>query len=475
MQTFRYYARRLPGAVANAAPASTAAASRSPAVPAAAVNPRSRPSVAAATSATTFHNLTTRRGYATDPKFNEFEYEDDPSDAGGTFVYRPPRDKPHFDGTGGGNTSEQSSRNVPWNAGMISKREVMSPEEARKVYQEFKSHKAVITPGPTDPPGYEPREVNILWRRTSPPERLATSISRLCYNPCYRVAKVPGPDCVNSADLVTVELGYASPALPLEPRPMHRLWKEWKISEGGAAIEKIFRFPNRAMALKFVGGLQYIMKIKISKRECLEHFPSIGIEGRRAFIRWGTHDPEPGISSFDIYCAKQTDRWAGTCGVKDALPEVTKWTFKVDVQKDTKTATKRPVEPILSDTDLSSEVPKPLSTRLLPAIQALVQAKNSLQASGTTANSSVDTLEQVKKNVLQTAQDLIRTADELEQASLDILQGKSSINLAADMSEMELEDEKAFEEAAREETAEAGAAVDGEAAVKDLGEEKSQQ
>ncbi|KAK6532263.1 hypothetical protein TWF281_006455 [Arthrobotrys megalospora] len=207
-------------------------------------------------------------------------------------------------------------------------RSLVTGEEAKELYAGFKPYVGIVKPGPTDLPG-APTQVHILYRETtSPPERIIESIRRLCYNPSYIVTKEFGPHTVKSTDLLNVELGYSSHFLPNELKPMVMVHKAWRIAKGGRAIEKIFRFDNRDSAREFANGLQRLIKIKITKTSLVEHHPSFGIYGRRVFVRWGTEQPEAAISSWDIACAKQTDRWAGSCNVKDLLPEILDWKFE---------------------------------------------------------------------------------------------------------------------------------------------------
>ncbi|KAK6518445.1 hypothetical protein TWF506_005599 [Arthrobotrys conoides] len=207
-------------------------------------------------------------------------------------------------------------------------RSLVTGEEAKALYGEFQAHTAIVKPGPTDLPG-NPTQVHILYRNpTSPPERILESIRRLCFNPSYIVTKEFGPHAVKSTDLINVELGYCSHYLPHELKPMVLVHKNWKISKGGRSLEKIFRFDNRTSARDFANGLQRLIKIKVTKTQLVEHHPSFGIYGRRVLVRWGTEQPHEAISSWDIACAKQTDRWAGACNVKDLLPEILEWTFE---------------------------------------------------------------------------------------------------------------------------------------------------
>ncbi|KAF3901945.1 hypothetical protein ABW21_db0209221 [Orbilia brochopaga] len=396
-------ARRLPAALANA------------------------PQLATALSrAAAFSTSATSHRYATADYYDE----QNPSEAGGDFVYR---NRPQYEDDGrrpsrGSPPANSFSQIRPPGTTKLDRRQVIPPEDSAQLYSEFKPHKGVITPGPTDPPGHEPQEVKLLWRESSPPDRMLESLARLCYSPSYRIAKAPAPDTISSAELIGVQLAYGATQLPTTPRPMTRSYKEWKIGKGGASLEKAYRFPDAAQALRFANGLQFIMKIKIGKVDYLEHHADFAFCGRRVFVRWGTHEPQHGISSWDIYCAKRTDFWAIRCQVRDVKPETATW-VKMD------------------------SLPNTLS----PAIHRLVQVKNKL-ASGEAQGMSVNMLLGVKSDLLKASQDLVRVAKGVAEKS-DFLvarhRDKGLATLEAGLeSEMMTEEDLALEDMAMEESIE---------------------
>ncbi|KAF3927632.1 hypothetical protein AA313_de0209882 [Arthrobotrys entomopaga] len=243
-----------------------------------------------------------------------------------------------------------------------------------KLYQEFKPYTGIVKPGPTDIAG-EPTEVHILYRETSPPEKILDGIRRLCFNPSYVVAKAHHNSTIMSTDLVGVQLGYVSHSLPHEAQPMLPAHKQWKISKGGRGLEKIFRFNNYDDAQAFLGAIPRLVRVKISKSTVVEHHPVYGISGRRVFVRWSTHEPSEGISSWDVNCAKQTDRLAGSCNVKDVLPEILEWTFETKWEKQSADDTTTPPVPPASSSEASAPTPtdKPQSSEgLMKIIDSLM-------------------------------------------------------------------------------------------------------
>ncbi|KAK6341686.1 hypothetical protein TWF696_008754 [Orbilia brochopaga] len=435
--SLRCGARRLPAALANA-PQLATALSRAPAAAAAAAPPAPAPAptatlphrippLSAPSTKAAFSTSTTSHRYATADYYDE----QNPSDPGGDFVYRsrPPREDD-------GRRPPRNFDSHPMGTTKLQHRQLIPPETAAELYREFKPHKAVITPGPTDPPGYEPQEVNILWRESSPPERMLASLARLCFSPSYRIAKAPGPDTVNSTDLIGMQLAFGTVMLPPEPRPMKRCHKEWKIGRGGVSLEKAFRFSDAGQALRFITGLQYLMKIKIGKRDYLEHHPDLGFSGRRVFVRWGTHEPRLGISSWDIYCAKRTDFWAVRCQVRDVVPETASWTLKCVVPRRQTQNAESSVQKAADATDLAAAAAAAaagtelLPDTLSPAIHRLVQVKNKL-ASGEAQGLSVNTLLDVKSDLLKASQDLVRVAEGVAEASDKLVERYRSRGLAA--------------------------------------------
>ncbi|KAK6501125.1 hypothetical protein TWF481_008973 [Arthrobotrys musiformis] len=252
-------------------------------------------------------------------------------------------------------------------------RSLVSGEDSKALYDQFKAHTGIVKPGPTDLPG-KPTEVHILYREPrSPPERVIDSIRRLCFNPSYIVTKDFGPHAVKSTDLINVELGYASHYLPHELKPMVMVHKNWRISKGGRSLEKIFRFDNRVTAKDFAHGLQRLIKIKVSKTLLVEHHPAFGIYGRRVFVRWGTEQPHEAISSWDIACAKQTDRWAASCNVKDLLPEILDWTFETKFV-DRGAVEQKPATPQLDPETNASDNLMDIIENLMATTKSLMQA-----------------------------------------------------------------------------------------------------
>ncbi|KAK6347793.1 hypothetical protein TWF718_005618 [Orbilia javanica] len=279
-------------------------------------------------------------------------------------------------------------------------RTLVSGEEAKELYKEFRAHTGIVKPGPTDLPG-KPTQVHILYRDPkSPPERVLESIRRLCFNPCYIVTREFGPHAVKSTDLINVELGYASHYLPHELKPMVLVHKNWKISKGGRSLEKIFRFDNRTTAKEFANGLQRLIKIKVTKNTLLEHHPVFGVYGRRVFVRWGTEQPHEAISSWDIACAKQTDRWAGACNVKDLLPEILDWTFETKfVDKGVTTgASSLP----LSDPETNA------SENLMDIIEGLMATTKSLMQSAEEPSTIQATLSMASESLSKTIEKIAR-------------------------------------------------------------------
>ncbi|KAF3910360.1 hypothetical protein ABW20_dc0100342 [Dactylellina cionopaga] len=235
-------------------------------------------------------------------------------------------------------------------------KKLVPKEQHAELYKSFEPHTGIVQPGPTDLPG-KPTEVHILSRSPkSPPERVFNDIRRLVWNPCYVITtsqeKLP---TVVSTELVNVELGFSSHQLPRAgPKEMILCYKNWRITEGGRGLEKVFRFATREFALKFMRGLETLIKVKIKNQFVVEHHPVYGITGRRVFIKWSTHEPSEGISSWDVSCAKQTDRWASACEVKDVLPDILEWKFE--------TRWAKPNAPDTSSEALSTAVETPEAT-----------------------------------------------------------------------------------------------------------------
>ncbi|KAK6543315.1 hypothetical protein TWF694_000069 [Orbilia ellipsospora] len=254
----------------------------------------------------------------------------------------------------------------------LSGRGLIDKDKHIELYNEFKPHTGIVKPSPTDIAG-ESTEVHILYRDTSPPEKILDGIRRLCFNPSYVVAKAHHSNTVMSSDLVGVQLGHVSHILPHESQPMLPVHKQWKISKGGRGLEKIFRFNNYDDAQAFMNAIPRLVRVKISKSTVVEHHPVYGISGRRVFIRWSTHEPSEGISSWDVSCAKQTDRLAGSCNVKDVLPEILQWTFETRWEKKSTDTTTTPQASPPSPTSSTTPSDKPqASAGLMKIIDSLM-------------------------------------------------------------------------------------------------------
>ncbi|KAF3199937.1 hypothetical protein TWF106_002867 [Orbilia oligospora] len=286
-------------------------------------------------------------------------------------------------------------------------RSLVTGEEAKELYNEFKAHSAIVKPGPTDLPG-KPTQVHILYREpTSPPERILESIRRLCFNPSYIVTKEFGPHAIKSTDLINVELGYCSHYLPHELKPMVLVHKNWTISKGGRSLEKIFRFDNRTSARDFANGLQRLIKIKVTKTMLVEHHPAFGIYGRRVFVRWGTEQPHEAISSWDIACAKQTDRWAGACNVKDLLPEILDWTFETKfVDKSNPEQIRQTQQPLQSDPETNA------SDNLMDIIEGLMATTKSLMQAAEEPSTVQSTLSMASEALSKTIEKISKEKEE---------------------------------------------------------------
>ncbi|EGX52275.1 hypothetical protein AOL_s00043g64 [Orbilia oligospora ATCC 24927] len=290
-------------------------------------------------------------------------------------------------------------------------RSLVTGEEAKELYNEFKAHTAIVKPGPTDLPG-KPTQVHILYREpTSPPERILESIRRLCFNPSYIVTKEFGPHAIKSTDLINVELGYCSHYLPHEMKPMVLVHKNWTISKGGRSLEKIFRFDNRTSARDFANGLQRLIKIKVTKTMLVEHHPAFGIYGRRVFVRWGTEQPHEAISSWDIACAKQTDRWAGACNVKDLLPEILDWTF------DTKFVDKSNPEQTHQTQTQQSDPETNASDNLMDIIEGLMATTKSLMQAAEEPSTVQSTLSMASEALSKTIEKISKEKEENKESA----------------------------------------------------------
>lgn len=284
-------------------------------------------------------------------------------------------------------------------------RSLATGDDAKELYNEFKAYTGIVKPGPTDLPG-KPTQVHILYREpTSPPERVLESIRRLCFNPSYIVTKEFGPHAVKSTDLINVELGYSSHYLPHELKPMVMVHKNWKISRGGRSLEKIFRFDNRNSARDFAHGLQRLIKIKVTKTLLVEHHPSFGVYGRRVLVRWGTEQPHEAISSWDIACAKQTDRWAASCNVKDVLPEILDWTFETKFVDRSVTEQNPPTQP-QSDPETNA------SHNLMDIIESLMATTKSLMQSAEEPSTIQATLSMASEALSKTIEKIAKEKEE---------------------------------------------------------------
>lgn len=61
------------------------------------------------------------------------------------------------------------------------------------------------------------------------------------------------------------------------------------------------------------------------------HTSEIGLIGKRAFVRWTTHEPHPGgLSEYDIQCAEKTDQIAFKCKEKVTRVQKLRWTLRLE-------------------------------------------------------------------------------------------------------------------------------------------------
>jgi 4a-hydroxytetrahydrobiopterin dehydratase len=76
----------------------------------------------------------------------------------------------------------------------------------------------------------------------------------------------------------------------------------WTLAEGGAAIEKTFRFDDYHETISFVNG-----SAVVSHRE--NHHPDLSVHYNRCVVRYATHSVG-GLSRNDFICAAKLEAMA---------------------------------------------------------------------------------------------------------------------------------------------------------------------
>ena len=76
----------------------------------------------------------------------------------------------------------------------------------------------------------------------------------------------------------------------------------WALIEGGAAIQRTFRFKDYYQTLAFVNALAYVAHAE-------DHHPDLGVYYDHVVVRYSTHDVG-GLSDNDFICAAKAEQLA---------------------------------------------------------------------------------------------------------------------------------------------------------------------